>query len=191
MFLLKGLSDIVFGKEDHSILQLPSGQLFYKNPTHPMNPKKLIYKECSATITRTSSPFNYQLLLTRIFEQGEASLDAELDSEKSFLLDTVLKLRLQDLENEDGLKEPTLLWFDPESASGICTWEFVVDMSQTNATTCNLFEQTCYRCMFERKISKSQNEVSEEEFQQFIKSVKALAKGEEVISFYQIFIKFL
>ena len=187
MFLLQGLSTLVFGKEEHSLCQLPSGQLFHRNPTDPRNPRQLIYKDASATITPSSTPFNYRLLITRVYEEGEQELNQDLDDQKSFLLDPILKFRsesvLSDEQNPASSRAPNLIWFDLDSAGGISTWEFVVDMSRCAYAAFTSFESTLYRCMFERKFGKSVKEAPSEDVESFIIKVKAIGLGQDSVRF--------
>jgi hypothetical protein len=181
MFLLKGLSSIVFGSdasgdERGSLLQLPEGELWYNNPMDYKASRRLIYPRASMTLVRTSSPFNYQLLVTRILEDGEQELleeeSVEEETQRSFLVDAVLKLRVVGSETDCAF-----VWFDLDHPSRICSWEFVAEKSKTNSTTLKLFEETLYQCMYERQYAKHRSEENEGEFRAFVDRLVNLANG--------------
>ena len=174
---------MVFGRDgtaSGSLIQLPSGQLYYRNPMDPRNSRTLVFKEASATIVKASAAFQYQLVVSRVYEEGEKELQDELDDEeeeqKSFLLDALLKPR-RELTAEE---EDCFIWFDVCHASGICSWEFVADPSVSNTATLDAFEETLYRCMFERKFHKAHTEVSNGELQAFVKGLKAMTSSGSV-----------
>jgi hypothetical protein len=92
MFLLKSLGNIVFGKGDGTLVQLPNGSFYYLNPIENES-RQLIYKECTASIKRTSMAFNYELVISQVLEEGEENFEEEnvmKDSEASFLIDRCL-----------------------------------------------------------------------------------------------------
>lgn len=192
---------MVFGRDGTgaggSLIQLPSGQLYYRNPMDPRHSRTLVFKEATATIVRASSSsqtaqgtasFQYQLIVSRVYEEGERELQDELDEDeedqKSFLLDVLLKPRreLTTAEDEGDEPKPCFIWFDVCHASGICSWEFVADPSVTNTATLDAFEETMYRCMFERKYHKAPSQVSNGELQAFVKGLKAMSSGGTVSS---------
>ncbi|KAJ1339584.1 hypothetical protein BSLG_005831 [Batrachochytrium salamandrivorans] len=94
MFLLKSLGNIVFGENESSLIELKSGQLFYLDPSSTKSSRLLIFRDASLSVRRTTTKFNYQLVVTRIYEEvklnGCCGSD-DLDDEHSFLLDSLLR----------------------------------------------------------------------------------------------------
>ncbi|KAJ3278536.1 hypothetical protein HK104_002249 [Borealophlyctis nickersoniae] len=188
MFLLKSLGGLVFGKADADLVQLKNGQLFRLDASNPKGVRELVFKDAVATIRRTTTPFNYMLVITRVYEEGEEELGANEDpddlldderDERSFLIDEVLLFR-----RVGGRSGPhSIAWADAEDASGsvgsVRGWEFAVDPS-TNETTVRMFEETVYGCMFERKFGKSQDGSSDEEQTRFLERVKAAAAARPI-----------
>jgi hypothetical protein len=140
----------------------------------PLSPKgysELIYKDASISIRRTSTEHNYQIIVTRVFEEGEQELldeDEGLEGEtpstqdeQAFLLDEALEFRVT--IRDTG--EKVFAWRDLDgSASDL--WEFVCDFN-TKPETVEAFQVAAFRCQFERKYKKSADLATEEELAQF------------------------
>ena len=123
-----------------SIIDVPDGQLYIVRPLSLKGYSELIYKDARATIRRTGTEFQYQLVVTRIFEEGEEELleeeagddvdvDALVNDEQLFLLDEALQFRV-DIRDTG---EKVFAWRDLSGATGDL-WEFVCDTS-TKAET--------------------------------------------------------
>jgi len=134
---------------------------------------ELIYKDARAAIRRTSTEFQYQLVVTRAYEEGEEELLADQEDEggeadhldkeeQAFLLDQSLQFRVD--IRETG--EKVFAWRDL-SGSPSDLWEFVCDHS-TKPETVETFEVVALRCQYERKYKKSAENATEEELQQFV-----------------------
>ena len=97
--MLKGLGRMIWGEGDKTeIVQIPSGQLYLVRPKNsvkgisecmyaplslPQTPlhdwnilADLVYrfKDAAASIRRTTTEFNYQLVVQRAYEEGEEQL---------------------------------------------------------------------------------------------------------------------
>ncbi|TPX68235.1 hypothetical protein SpCBS45565_g03234 [Spizellomyces sp. 'palustris'] len=177
MFLLRNLGNLVFGAGNNdSLVELSLGQL-YKIDPRAGSAKQLTFRDAAATIRRTSSPYSYQLVITRLYEEGEDNADEDdlLNNERTFLLDA--KLRFRRVGDRKG---PSLLhWADLDDDSGQCGWEFAVD-STIKEPTLALFEDTAYTCMFERMARKSHADVSDDELTAFVDQVKARAAANPI-----------
>ncbi|TPX32054.1 hypothetical protein SmJEL517_g04768 [Synchytrium microbalum] len=162
MWALKALGSLVFSQDDGgqgtSLLQLQSGLFNKVNPLQFKNPTQCIFKEASATIQKTTMPFHYQLVISRIYEDGEQELDEidpdRLDAEQAFLIDEKLGFRLVSRSNN----HKSILWKDPGDDTGSQLLEFVID-SSINDPTIVAFESLLYQCMFELKHGSSQGDV--------------------------------
>ena len=78
MFALKTFGKLIFGSNgQESMIELPQGQLYLVRPLSPKGYSELIYKDASISIRRTSTEHNFQLVVTRVFEEGEQELPEE------------------------------------------------------------------------------------------------------------------
>lgn len=166
---------LIFGSSNQeSMIELPQGQLYLVRPLSPKGYSELIFKDCSARIRRTAQDFQYQLVVQRVYEEGEAELLAEeegdeldggLDSlepdEKTFLLDEALHFHV---ENREG-SERVLAWRDLSGDTGDL-YEFVCDTSVTPAQV-EQFDLIAKQCQYERKYRKPHTTASDEDLAQF------------------------
>jgi hypothetical protein len=175
MFALKSLSSYLWGNSEKSnIAELPHGQLYIVRPRSPKGYSELIFTDAAAYIRRTNQDFQYQLVIQRAYEEGEAELleqegaednagDAVGDKdEKIFLLDEELHLRIE--LKEDG--ELVLAWRDLSGDEGDLL-EFVCDAS-TRPEAASTFELVATQCQFERKYRRGHEQATEEELQEFV-----------------------
>ncbi|KAK4132646.1 VID27-domain-containing protein [Trichocladium antarcticum] len=176
MFVLRNVGKLLFGSSNQeSMIDLPQGQLYLVRPLSPKGYSELIFKDASARIRRTAQDFQYQLVVQRVYEDGEAELleeegeDAEADAdilagerdEKTFLLDEALRFRV---ENRDG-SERVLAWRDLSGDAGD-VYEFVCDPT-TAPSQVDQFERIAWQCQYERKYRKPHTTAAEGDFQQF------------------------
>ncbi|CAG8601772.1 19759_t:CDS:10 [Dentiscutata erythropus] len=171
MFMIKSLGKLIWGDPDNpELIQISNGELYLVRPNSPKGNRECIFREAQAIMRRTGTEWQYQLVVDRIFEEGEEELISEGESdeesqggeeEKVFLIDESLEFRKGQIE---GLT--TFAWRDltgdPDDL-----FEFVCDVNTTAHTT-NAFEYTMYSCMFERKYRKSREEATEQDLQSFI-----------------------
>jgi hypothetical protein len=156
-----------------TVIDIPDGQLYIVRPLSVKGYSELIYKDARATIRRTATEFQYQLVITRVYEEGEQELLADeagedggleaLDKdEQAFLLDEALQFRQEVRDTGEGV----FAWRDLSGARGDL-WEFVCDVS-TRAETVESFELVAVRCQYERKFKRSAEDATEEDLQQFL-----------------------
>ncbi|PTB61925.1 VID27-domain-containing protein [Trichoderma citrinoviride] len=176
MFVLRNVGKLIFGSAaQESLIELPQGQLYLVRPLSPKGYSELIFKDSAIRIRRTNQDYQYQLVVQRVFEEGEAELladeegeDAEIDAlvgerdEKTFLLDEALRFRI---EIREGGDETVLAWKDLSGDSGDL-YEFVCDRVVTPAEV-KRFLRTAQECQYERKYRKPHTTASEEDLQQF------------------------
>ncbi|PSK46465.1 hypothetical protein B9Z65_5433 [Elsinoe australis] len=175
MFALKSLSKIFFSSETskESLIELPQGQLYIVRPRSPKGYSELIFKDAAASIRRTGQDFQYQLIVQRAYEEGEAELLEEEDSdgeggrlntekdERTYLLDESLRLRA-DLR-DDG--EIVFAWLDLSGDDGD-VYEFVCD-SSVRPETASAFSLVAAQCQYERKYRKSRETATEQDLKEF------------------------
>ncbi|KUI59971.1 Vacuolar import and degradation protein 27 [Cytospora mali] len=176
MFVLRNVSKLIFGSGGtESMIELPQGQLYLVRPLSPKGYSELIFKDSAVRIRKTAQDFQYQLVVQRVFEEGEAELlaeeegeDAEIDAlasdrdEKTFLLDEALHFRVK---NREGSHEKVLCWKDLSGDAGD-VFEFVCDPS-ISAQQIAQFELVAKQCQYERKYRKPNTTASDEDLQQF------------------------
>ncbi|EHK23472.1 uncharacterized protein TRIVIDRAFT_79870 [Trichoderma virens Gv29-8] len=175
MFVLRNVGKLLFGSAtQESLIELPQGQLYLVRPLSPKGYSELIFKDSAIRIRRTNQDFQYQLVVQRVFEEGEAELladeegeDAEIDAlagerdEKTFLLDESLHFRIEIREDGD---ETVLAWKDLSGDNGDL-YEFVCD--NVTSTEVKRFLRTAQECQYERKYRKPHTTASDEDLEQF------------------------
>ncbi|CRK33034.1 hypothetical protein BN1708_005978 [Verticillium longisporum] len=175
MFVLRNVGKLIFGStSQESLIELPQGQLYLVRPLSPKGYSELIFKDATAQIRRTGQDFQYQLVIQRVYEEGEAELlaeeegeDAEIDAlsaerdEKTFLLDEALHFRVEIREGS----EKVIAWRDLSGDTGD-VFEFVCDNSVSTAQA-ESFERIAKECQYERKYRKPHTTASNDDFRQF------------------------
>lgn len=133
---------------------------------------ELIFNDAAASIRRTGQDFQYQLVIQRAYEEGEAELQEEDEDdvdkvlgegkdEKGFLLDQSLEFRSDVRENGEAV----FAWRDLSGDSDDI-YEFVCDES-TKASDVSTFEVAAVECQFERKYRKTKDAATEKDLEQF------------------------
>ena len=143
-------------------------------PLSPKGTSELIYKDAAASIRRTGQDFQYQLVVQRAYEEGEAELLAEEDGEdgaadaldadkdeKVFLLDQSLHFRSEIRENG----EKVFAWQDLSGDPGDL-FEFICDESIKPGEV-STFEIVAVECQYERKYRKPKESATDRQLQQF------------------------
>ncbi|KAK4443880.1 VID27 cytoplasmic protein-domain-containing protein [Podospora aff. communis PSN243] len=177
MFVLRNVGKLLFGSSNQeSMIELPQGQLFLVRPLSPKGYSELIFKDSSVRIRRTAQDFQYQLVVQRVYEEGEAELLAEEEGEdidgdaeslaverdeKTFLLDEALHFRVESRESSGRV----LAWRDLSGDAGD-VYEFVCDNTVTKAQV-DQFELVARQCQYERKYRKPYTTASDEDLAQF------------------------
>ncbi|KAK0517519.1 hypothetical protein JMJ35_000674 [Cladonia borealis] len=175
MFMLRNATKYLFGNASkESIVEIAQGQLYLVRPLSPKGTSELIYKDAAASIRRTGQDFQYQLVVQRAYEEGEAELLAEeegedeagdvLDTdkdEKTFLLDQSLHFRSEIRDNG----EKVFAWQDLSGDPGDL-FEFICDESIKPGEV-STFEIVAIECQFERKYRKPKETATDKQLQQF------------------------
>ncbi len=159
------------------MIELPEGQLYLVRPLSPKGYSELLFRDAAARIRRTAQDFQYQLVVQRVYEEGEAELladeegeDAEIDplaaerDEKTFLLDEALEFRVEKRDEEGA--EHVLCWRDLTGDAGD-VYEFVCDSASTPASLVQQFELAAKQCQYERKYRKPFTTASDDDLLQF------------------------
>ncbi|KAF8461022.1 VID27 cytoplasmic protein-domain-containing protein [Kalaharituber pfeilii] len=167
MFMLRNVGKYIFGDSSKpEIIHLDQGQLYIVRPNSPKGYSECIFKDAAACIRRTSTAYQYQLVIQRAYEEGEEQLldDAEdadeAKDEKLFLLDESLHLRST---IRDG--QAVFAWRDLSGDPGDL-YEFICD-SSVQPSAVSMFEMVAIQCQFERKYRRSHETATEKELHQF------------------------
>ncbi|KAF0315413.1 Vacuolar import and degradation protein 27 [Colletotrichum sp. SAR11_59] len=176
MFVLRNVGKLIFGSSNQeSLIELPQGQLYLVRPLSPKGYSELIFKDAAARIRRTAQDFQYQLVIQRVYEEGEAELlaeeegeDAEIDAlaaaerdEKTFLLDEALHFRVDFRDGSDKI----LAWRDLSGDTGD-VYEFVCD-NVVSPGQVSQFDRIAKECQYERKYRKPHTTASDADLDQF------------------------
>lgn len=171
MFALKSLSKYLFGDTSkENIVELPVGALYIVRPTSPKGYSELIYRDAAAYIRRTGQEYQYQLVIQRAYEEGEADLEGDDEGsgegsgekdEKTFPLDEEIKFRTDLKDTGDTV----LAWRDLSGDDGD-VYEFVCDQS-TRPEAATSFELVAAQCQFERKYRQNHQQATDEDLRQF------------------------
>ncbi|ORY84435.1 VID27 cytoplasmic protein-domain-containing protein [Protomyces lactucae-debilis] len=166
MFALRSLSKKLFGTDTKlEICTIAAGQLYLVRPGGIKGFTECIFKDAQATIRRTNTPYHYQLVIERAFEEGEEDLEEDgLGDDdrdlKSYLLDESIRFCTSD---KDGCT--IFQWRDVDGDMGD-SYTFVCDPS-TKPEEAATFELVAVQCLYERKYRKSYEEATEEELEEF------------------------
>ncbi|KAG8752661.1 hypothetical protein FRC14_006809 [Serendipita sp. 396] len=147
------------------LAQLHEGELYILRKNSAKGSRECIYTTALASVRRTETPFHYQLVITRAYQEGEAELLDDLDEgeeeEREFTLREELKPRIGSFEGNT-----TFIWRDLDEAdsswpsSDENLYEFVVDSRRTDAQTFATFLEAILRAIYEQKHGKGSEKLS-------------------------------
>ncbi|KAI6034279.1 VID27 cytoplasmic protein-domain-containing protein [Pisolithus microcarpus] len=150
------------------VVKIESGQLYLVRPGNIRSSRECIYNEAIATIRRVPSiDHNFQLVITRVYEEGDQELlededETLADEERVFLISQELEFRLG-LGEADN--QATFVWRDLDGDVDEL-YEFVMT-EETNEPTRAFFETCMYRAMYERKYKTSADNVGDQDLSEF------------------------
>ncbi len=130
MFMLKSIGKALWGSDPSKldIIQITSGQLYLVRPGGIKSLNECIFKDAQATVRRTNTQFHYQLVIERVFEEGEEDLsddDGEAynsgKDEKTFLLDENLHFAVTERDHVTVLS-----WKDASGVSSVSTMSIIL-----------------------------------------------------------------
>lgn len=146
------LRNILGSGAKQELAVIPSGQLFLKRaPNSVKGVSECIYKEAAAIIRKTESEFQHQLLVQRVYEEGEEAFedteeeDRLDDEEWCYLIDEALEISY--FADSDG--HIVVSWKDLNGDIGD-RFEFICEKG-TKGEVFDKFETVAKQCMFERK----------------------------------------
>ncbi|KAK9448491.1 VID27 cytoplasmic protein-domain-containing protein [Limtongia smithiae] len=160
------LKRVLGSSPKQEIVSIPSGSLYLLRSRNSVKASsECIFKDAVALIRRTTTEFNYQIVVQRAWEEGEEQLEEEGDEdsfdEYTFLIDEALHFRRS--KNNEGLT--IFAWEDLSGDPGdLC--EFLCDESVDYAVIDD-FMRVALHCQYERKYSKSSKLATQDELDQF------------------------
>ncbi|WFC99797.1 tRNA (guanine(9)-N(1))-methyltransferase [Malassezia yamatoensis] len=162
MFMLKSLFGKIWSDQDNiELIQLPAGSFYFLSSESSGGTQVCIYDDAVATIRRTSTPHNYQLVVSRAIPK-ETRQDADNPDgieEMPFLIDQALEFHASTYQGS-----PAFVWRDVASASND-QMQFLMNPAKINAVTRSIFEVTFLQCAWERKTGRSHEEATDEDLE--------------------------
>lgn len=147
---------------------IPSGQLYLKRaPNSVKGTYECIFKDAVATIRRTTTEYHYQLVVERVYEEGEAELSEseggateadDLEDEWAFLVDEALHIAYTE---KDG--HVVITWKDTQGEPGD-KFEFIC-AEDTKPRALDAFDFTAKKCQYERKYQRPYTSEDLDEFE--------------------------
>lgn len=143
-------------KENSELVQLPGGSFFLVRPHSARGERECLYERATATIRRSSVPFQFVLVITSIDNVDADDADAH---ESVYLIDEALHFHTHTRGDD-----PTFVWRDLQGDAD--EWrEFVVDAALCNSVTRSVFEVTYLQCAWERKTGQSHELATDEDLE--------------------------
>ncbi|KAM0791670.1 hypothetical protein ACM66B_000470 [Microbotryomycetes sp. NB124-2] len=143
-------------------MTIDGGRLFLVRPDSLKAGRECIFLDASLSIRRASQEHDYQLVVTKAYQEGEEQLleqDAESSDERVFELDSSLFLSLgPTLDPAAPQPRPlSFTWLDPDGDGPDDEFEFVIAGGQTDsvAQLAYDFEKLAWRCMWEKQENQS------------------------------------
>lgn len=150
---------------------IPSGKLFLtRSKQSPKGALECLYNDAYASIKQTTSPYYFQLCVTRVYQEGESEFSRFDDSEEEDDLDDLIptsdsksqskdewvfsiseELKIYKLDKPDGNR--AIAWKDLNGDLGD-NFEFVIDEEVRNSEV-ESFMLTIYKCLYESKYHAS------------------------------------
>ncbi|KAJ9058937.1 Vacuolar import and degradation protein 27, variant 2 [Entomophthora muscae] len=167
MFLFKSVNNLIFGDDPASSdgIKIESGEFYGRLVNRPKDPT-LIFRDACLSIKKTSHEFNYQLVVTRIFEEGEEELELEksdvIDDERTFLIDEEMKFKIEKEKTDEGLAH-VLSWRGLDSRGNERLYEFVASTKNVSDNYVSTFLESVVGCVYERKNKASRDKATQDE----------------------------
>ncbi|KAI6134915.1 VID27 cytoplasmic protein-domain-containing protein [Pisolithus croceorrhizus] len=137
--------------------------LYLVRPGNIRSSRECIYNEAIATIRRVPSiDHNFQLVITRVYEEGDQELLEDEDESMVFLISQELEFRRGAGEADN---QATFVWRDLDGDVDEL-YEFVMT-EETNEPTRAFFETCMYRAMYERKYKMSADNIGDQDLSEF------------------------
>ncbi|KAK4049731.1 Vacuolar import and degradation protein 27 [Microbotryomycetes sp. JL221] len=140
------------------LMTIDGGRLFLVRPDSLKAGRECIFLDASLSIRRAGPEHDYQLVVTKAYQEGEEQLleeDAENSDERVFALDSSLFMSLgPTLDPAAPTPRPiSFTWLDPDGDGPDDEFEFVIAGGETEsvAQLATDFERLSWRCMWEKQ----------------------------------------
>jgi hypothetical protein len=155
MFLFKSLASLVWGGEKQDLLQV-SGSFY----DHHRNSWRCLFPNCSATISKGTEKFTYNVVICRVFDEGE-SPESDSDTPQKFQFSVSEKMEVT--KTQGPLDSIALSWRDTASNN-----RFLLEFDNKGNVNqmSDLFHLTLRQCMYEHKYQRSHTEASDRELEE-------------------------
>ncbi|KAF9510843.1 hypothetical protein BS47DRAFT_1377366 [Hydnum rufescens UP504] len=159
MFAVRNIMDRIGWGESKvaELCKIESGEFYLTRKDRLRGARQCIYPRAMLTVSKTSTPHQFQISVSRVYEEDEANIldeDEEEDDDKLFLIDVLLEFDI--LEQH---RRYTFSWRDAQTDDPDDRFEFVADEHMNEASR-DFLELTIIRAMYERKYNKSSAGVS-------------------------------
>ncbi|RKP39263.1 VID27 cytoplasmic protein-domain-containing protein [Dimargaris cristalligena] len=177
MFNFQALRQAIWGDSDNvEKLVIPAGRFYLTRPRHlAQGPQECLFNDARLAVCRTSTPYQYQLVVSRVYDEGEVELNrADASSqpgtdnddnngpedEFAWLIAPDLGLHMVTVDHLPALK-----WVDPKGDPEEA-FLFELDVGGTRARNCALaedLERVLQQCLYEY-VHKQSHKVAAPEF---------------------------
>ncbi|EMG45806.1 hypothetical protein G210_3987, partial [Candida maltosa Xu316] len=171
------------------VASIPSGKLFLtRSKQSPKGAVECLYNDAFASIKQTTSPYYYQLCITRVYQEGESeftrfddsdddddegdstpTIDSKRQSKDEWIFTISDELKIYKFDKPDGGR--AIAWKDLNGDLGD-KFEFVIDEDIRNNEV-ESFMMTIYKCLYESKYHASSLGVNDmDQLKEFIYNPK-------------------
>ncbi|ORX86733.1 VID27-domain-containing protein [Anaeromyces robustus] len=181
MFILKSLSDKVFKSNNIAVDKVRlSGELYQQIEQSSVRnvTSECLYLDSVITIQKTTRPNYFNLIVSRVFEEGEDELENDNSEdelsddyyEKIFLITEDLSF-IKKIWDHDDKKKTAFFWLDKSDDEKVTRYIFVPE--KETETFVNNFENAVYQCIYQSKFENDAVNTDEEAFNKYIDEYKA------------------
>ncbi|KAI0243816.1 Vacuolar import and degradation protein 27 [Massospora cicadina] len=180
MFLFKSVGNYIFGDDPSSTRASKSTRENFMAGCLVLQfiNWALRFRDASLSIKKTAHEFNYQLVVTRIFEEGEEELELEksdvVDDERTFLIDEAIKFKAEKEKTDEGVAH-VFSWRGLDSRGNDRLYEFVALAKNVTDNFAAAFLEAVVGCVYERKNQKPRSAATRDDVS---KLAEALAKAD-------------
>lgn len=152
------------GEEMSELASVSSGQLFLKrSPSSPKGELECICNDCVASIRRTSVPFTYRLIIQKLYQEDELDNDDDFPEDDDSSFDNLLKDEWEFVIDEalNFQREGNCISWREINGDFGDRFQLAIDTKLVKPLTIDLFMNTIYRYLYERKYNKDSLDVSD------------------------------
>lgn len=181
MFAVRNiLSQMGWGESQRAELaKIESGDFYLTRKDRLRGARQCIYPRAMFTISKTATPFHFQIAVSRVYEEGEEAIldedEEEAQEDHSFLIDPMLDFKITQVDDRYAFS-----WRDTETNDPDDRFEFVAD-SNMNKATRDFIDVTILQAMYERKFNRPSTGVPVAQMRALTKPVQSDDEDERPI----------